>query len=140
MAINQLGQNSIQERFQQRKKALQRENIPQSDKEILDELIKERINKGLETPPVSSKERASLNDLSFLNPSTNVSTKPIVSQPEKDAYIQQELKQLVDVAVHKNIVEAVQTARKFGNAWLLDKLHDTLVNTYYKILKEKGVI
>ena len=136
MENNQLEQNLIKERFQQRKEALQKENISQPDKEILDELIKERINKGLESSPSSLQDKASLNNLSSLK----VSTAPTVPQPEEDAYVQQELEQLVDIAVHKNIIEAVQTARKFGNAYLLDRLHDTLVDAYYKILKEKGDI
>ena len=136
MALGQLEQNLIQKRFQQRKEALQKEHISQSDKEILDEVIRERMNKGLETAPVSLNNTASLNDSSSLQSSLI----PPIPQPENDAYIQEELKQLVEVAVHKNIKDAVQTARKLGNAYLLDKLHDTLVDTYYNLLKEKGDI
>ncbi len=44
------------------------------------------------------------------------------------------------MAFEENIPQAVKTALKTGNAFLIDKLRDTLADKYYQELKEKKLI
>ena len=50
------------------------------------------------------------------------------------------VKQLVDLALHKGVTHAVKVARKIDDFYVLDQMHDTLANTFYDALVEKGLI
>jgi hypothetical protein len=57
-----------------------------------------------------------------------------------DEEAQGKVDELVAIALKDNIPKAVTTALKTGNAFLIDKLHDTLVDKYYQELKRQKVI
>jgi hypothetical protein len=50
------------------------------------------------------------------------------------------VRQLVDVAMAKGLVHAVQVARKLGDFYVLDRMHDELAEKFYDALVERGVI
>ena len=56
----------------------------------------------------------------------------------KDLDEDRQMKMLVDLAFQQGIDKAVQAARATGQAYLIDKLHDTLVDELYYQLVEKG--
>jgi hypothetical protein len=47
---------------------------------------------------------------------------------------------LLDLVTQKGVPHAVAVARKMKNYYLLDRMHDELVDTFYQRLIEKGVI
>lgn len=61
-----------------------------------------------------------------------------ITRQMKDADIARQLIVLVDLARFKGVYYAVKIARKIGNAYLLDRLHDALVNDLYEdLIKNK---
>jgi len=89
----------------------------------------------------SGKEEPEQNfeDLSLLRKSapTKQQIKKITRQM-KDADIARQLVVLVDLARFKGVYYAIKIAKKLGNAYLLDRLHDTIVNDLYEeLIKNK---
>jgi hypothetical protein len=69
----------------------------------------------------------------------------IYSQDQKlpDEVIEEaniKLSELITIALEENIPRAVNTALKSGNAYLIDKLRDSLADKYYQELKDKKLI
>jgi len=126
----------IKNRFLEKKQVLSQEGLEvPSNKELLGEVVKERMEKGLETlPPQIEKEPQQLPHLP--SPPTPSGEERI----EKEAKDEERLKALAAVALENSIPQAVLAARKTGSDFLLDKLHDVLVDKYYQELKNKGVI
>jgi len=54
--------------------------------------------------------------------------------------IRRQLTVLVNLAVTKSVYYAVKVARKIGNAYLLDRFHDAVVNELYEELVKKKKI
>lgn len=68
---------------------------------------------------------------------TKVQIKKITRQM-KDADIAHQLVVLIDLARFKGVFYAIKIARKLGNAYLLDRLHDAIVNELYEdLIKNK---
>ena len=99
------------------------------DKELIRETIGERIEESLKNYPPAVEIQKSA-------PSATPSV-PISSDDEE---VQGKVNELVAIALKDNIPKAVLTALKTGNAFLIDKLHDTLVDKYYQELKGQKVI
>lgn len=58
----------------------------------------------------------------------------------KGANVQHQLTLLVNVALVKGVYYAIKLARKIGNAYLLDRLHDMIVNEFYEdLVKNKKI-
>ena len=120
----------IKERVLIKKEQLTREGLAvPEDKELISEAIQEEIDKSLKNYPSGVEIRK---------------VAPISSAPqeinEEQVEIQSKVKELVEIALTQNIPKAVTTALKTNNAYLIDKLHDTLVDKYYQILKNQKVI
>lgn len=61
-----------------------------------------------------------------------------ITRQMKDADIAHQLIVLVDLARFKGVYYAVKIAKKLGNAYLLDRLHDAIVNDLYEeLIKDK---
>lgn len=64
----------------------------------------------------------------------------IVDDQLKNTNIQHQLSMLVNLALTKSVYLAVRTARKIGNAYLLDRFHDIIVNELYEeLVKSKKI-
>lgn len=51
-----------------------------------------------------------------------------------------QVRQLVDLAMTKGVVHAVKVARRLGDFYVLDKMHDDLVSQFYEALVAKGLL
>ena len=122
----------LEQQLQEKKLALGgqeteiKEEIP-SDKEILHEIVKEKIRQNL--PAAAPSAFGS-------QPSQPVA--PLVEPP---SYLNPELKdkiqQLVSLAFNKSIDEAIKEASKTNNAALIDAFHDVIVDELYNALIER---
>ena len=119
----------IKERVLIKKEQLTREGmaVPE-DKELIRETIEEKIEESLKnySPSIVTA------------PTPIITTSVSVDEDEQEA--QNKVKELAKIALNDNISKAVTMALKTGNAYLIDKLHDTLVDKYYQILKNQKVI
>jgi glutamate dehydrogenase/leucine dehydrogenase len=92
---------------------------PEKGKEILGEAVRERI--AIAQPAALQQQVVAQN------------AKQIKAQP-KERHVQL----LTQMAFDKGIAEAVETAKKMDNPYLLDEFHDALVDELYKKLVEEG--
>ena len=130
----------IKERIQVKKEQLDRQGLSSSgEKELVTETIQERMEDSLrEMPP----------GMDVLKPDTEMKVpfpSQVVSQTDEssDSVIEEaniKLSELVDIAMEESIPKAVSTALKSGNAFLIDKLRDSLADKYYQELKNKKLI
>ncbi|MFA5392152.1 MAG: hypothetical protein WC306_00445 [Candidatus Paceibacterota bacterium] len=120
----------IKERVLIKKEQIAREGLTASeDKELIRETIGERMEESFKNyPPAVEVQK--------LTPSATLP----VSITQDDEEVQGKIDELVVIALKDNIPKAVTTALKTGNAFLIDKLHDTLVDKYYQELKRQKVI
>lgn len=120
----------IKERVLIKKEQIAREGLTASeDKELIRETIEERIEESFKNYPPAVEVQKS-----------TPSATPSVPMYSDDKEIQGKVDELVVIALKDNIPKAVTTALKTGNAFLIDKLHDTLVDKYYQELKRQKVI
>jgi len=130
----------IKERIEAKKEHLSREglSVPE-EKELVAETIEERMEESLrEMPP----------DMEVIKPEREKkpsfpSQIPSQIQEPADLIIEEaniKLSELVDMALEESIPKAVTTALKSGNAFLIDRLRDTLADKYYQVLKDKKLI
>ena len=130
----------IKERIQTKKEQLTRQglSVPE-EKELIAETVGERIEESLkEMPP----------GMDIIKPDKEDKVPfpaQITSQVQEssDSIIEEaniKLSELVGIAIEGNIPKAVSTALKSGNAFLIDKLRDSLADKYYQILKVKKLI
>jgi hypothetical protein len=102
---------------------------------------KEAIEKFKEMPAAAPSQEAS-------KPAAPQTAPPVAPAPPKSAPPKKEdlkdldedrqIKMLVDLAFQQGIDKAVQAARATGQAYLIDKLHDTLIDELHQQLVEKG--
>lgn len=90
-----------------------------------------------ETAKETSREKPEqkYEDLSMMRKvaPTKLQVKKITKQM-KDADIAHQLAVLVDLARFKGVFYAIKIAKKLGNAYLMDRLHDAIVNDLYEDL------
>lgn len=121
---------SLLERVLTKKDQLEREGLRIEDKELIRETIAEKIEDSLKNyPPLEQKQAA-----------TSFSPARSLPQAEDEEEIQHKINDLVEIAFQKGVEKAVTLALKSGNAYLIDKIHDILVDKYYNKLKEEKLI
>jgi len=133
----------IKERIQAKKEQLAKQELSVPEKkELVVETINERMEDSLkEMPP----------GMDVIKPDAEMKVpfpSQIVSQTDEDdkssdSVIEEaniKLSELVGIAMEESIPEAVTMALKSGNAFLIDKLRDSLVDKYYQELKNKKLI
>jgi hypothetical protein len=138
--MNQEELDFIKNRVQIKKEQLSREKleIPE-EKELVAETIEERMEDSL---------KETLPDIEMIQPEKDKKVpfpSDIYSQDKKlpDEVIEEaniKLSELIIIALEENIPRAVNTALKSGNAYLIDKLRDSLADKYYQELKDKKLI
>lgn len=117
---NQLEQDiaRIEQELATKREALAHEK---GDREILHEVVRERIHNVAPTPvPVTPTPAAD----------PNAATVP--------AEIHQKVQALVNVAFLKSVDEAIKEARATNNAAIIDAFHDLLVDELFTHLVERG--
>jgi len=130
----------IGDRIKIKKEQLSREKIEiPEEKELITEAIEERMEESLrDLPP----------EMDFLEPEKEKKAPfpaDLYAEDEipKNEVIEEaniKLSELIAIAFEENIPRAVKIALKTGNAFLIDKLRDSLADKYYEELKEKNLI
>lgn len=91
----------------------------------------------IETAREKGKEAAEqhFEDLSIARKAVPTKTQiKKITRQMKDADIARILVDLVNLARFKGVYYAIRIAKKYGNAYLLDRLHDAIVNDLYEEL------
>jgi len=120
----------LKERIEAKEEQLKQESlfVPEK-KELLIEAIEEKIEDSFRNlPPVSV--------LNFEEGRNKLERQNQADDFSEDAKV----KELTEMAFKEGIVKAVTVALKTSNAFLIDKLRDTLADKYYKALKERKLI
>ncbi len=126
----------IKNKFLEKKQILAQKGIETpSNRELLEGVIRERMENSGEQLTSSNEKKASVP----FTPSS-VSQSSFNKSENKADEAQNILQELVKTAIEKSIPQAVLEAKKMRNDFLLDRLHDVLVDKYYQMLKNKGVI
>lgn len=122
----------LEQQLQEKKLALggqetgAKEAIP-SDKEILHEIVGEKIQENIPAQPITPSSDAA-----------SVQPAPVVEPP---SYLSPELKdkiqQLINLVFSKSLDEAIKEASKTNNAALIDAFHDVIVDELYNALVER---
>lgn len=122
----------LEQQLQEKKLALggqeteAKDTMP-SDKEILHEIVKEKIQQNLPaTAPLPAVPQP-------LQPAAPVIEPPSYLNPE----FKEKIQQLVNLAFGKSIDEAIKEASKTNNAALIDAFHDVIVDELYNTLIER---
>ena len=135
----------IKERIEAKKEHLSREglSVPE-EKELVAETIEERMEESLrEMPPdmeVIKPEREKKPSFPSQIPSQVQEPADLITGVPIEEEANIKLSELVEMALEESIPKAVTTALKSGNAFLIDRLRDTLADKYYQVLKDKKLI
>ena len=133
----------IKERIQTKKEQLAKQelSVPE-EKELVVETINERMEDSLkEMPPGMDVIKPDV-EMKVPFPAQIVSQNNEDSE-SSDSVIEEaniKLSELVSIAMEESISRAVTMALKSGNAFLIDKLRDSLADKYYQELKNKRLI
>jgi hypothetical protein len=100
---------------------------------------KEALDKIREAPPEAPAQEAPRpSSVPSAPAAAPTSPAPPKKEELKDLNEDRQMKILVDLAFQQGIDKAVQAAKATGQAYLIDKLHDTLVDELHQQLIEKG--
>lgn len=123
---------TIPEKMQKSKEGEPKKN---DEKLSLDQEVLEK-----ERELVSETEKTS--ELPKIKPANDSVQKTVKKQTSsiKGFQRQRQVKILADLAIEKGVHYAVAMAKKMESAYVLDELHDTLVDELYKELKSKNLL
>ncbi|MGB9763313.1 MAG: hypothetical protein ACPLW7_04910 [Minisyncoccia bacterium] len=115
----------LKERIQIKEKQLESEGIETKETK---ELIKETINEKIESIFVNYPSEIKPQNIPEM----------VISARERNE--ERVVKELIEIALSKDIPRAVELALKTGNGFIIDTFRDRLTDVYYDQLKEKGII
>ncbi len=121
----------LEQQLQEKKSALGNQEtgtqeIMPSDKEILHEIVGEKIQEIIPEQPSEPQTAVPVQPAPTVEP-------PIYLSPE----LKDKIQQLINLAFSKSIDEAIQEAAKTNNAALIDAFHDVIVDELYNTLIER---
>lgn len=115
----------LEKKLAEKKKELrEKEGIEKHEKEIIKEIIREKIEQ-----PETFGPKPSTAPL----PQVVKKAKEIEEEPKE-----RQIQLLVDLAFEKGVSHAIDVARSLNSPYLLDEFHDTLVDELYNKLVEQG--
>ncbi|MGC8851803.1 MAG: hypothetical protein ACP5J8_01445 [Minisyncoccia bacterium] len=117
----------LKERIQIKEKQLESEGIETKETK---ELIKETINEKIESILVNYPSEIKPQNIPEM----------VISARERNENEEMVVKELIEIALSKDIPRAVELALKTGNGFIIDTFRDRLTDVYYDQLKEKGII
>lgn len=113
----------IKERIEKAREEIEKKPSPEEKEKIIKEEIKKYLVELQKTPsfapPLSSRDEL----------------KEIVKLERE-----QQIGVLISLVFEKGLEKAVSLAKALGNPAILDEFHDTLVDRYYQILVERGIL
>lgn len=105
---------------------------PEQEKQILHEIIIERIKQpGLGT---STQTGTTQQDQTQQQPISAAKPLPASTQSSDHAAV---VRTLVQMAVHEDLYKAAQLAYDTKNPYLIDQFHDTLVDEFFDMIKSE---
>ena len=111
----------LEKRLAEKKQELaEKQEFEKQDKDILREVVKERISQ----VKISTQPPA-----------------PHIVKKAKEIGVESKERQiqlLIDLVFQKGVEHAIEVARRLDNPYLLDELHDSLVDKLYNKLVEEG--
>lgn len=112
----------LEKKLAEKKQELtERKEGEKTEKELIKEIVKEKIEQTAISSPSATPQQIA------------TKTKEIAGEPKE-----RQIQLLVNLAFEKGIVQAVEVAKGLNNPYLLDELHDVLVDEYYNKLVEQG--
>lgn len=117
------------------------EDTPESVKEIKQMTAAKERPVAPEKPSSGVSEQAPVKSFAPISPAPTAAAPSAPSAPASggsDIDKERQLKILVDLAFSQGIDKAVEAAKATGDAYLIDKLHDTLADELREQLVEKG--
>lgn len=110
-----------------------------SQKEVIRETIKERM---AEAPIFSmpQKKTSPASNSKKPTPTPLVATGKVTAQDLGQLSKEKQLDILVGVAMTQSILESVSLAQAMNNPYIIDELHDVLVDKFYSELIKRGKI
>jgi hypothetical protein len=110
-----------------------------SEKEFVKETIKERMS---EAPIFSAPQKSvtSAKKSAQTTPTPLVATGKVTVQDLQQLSKEKQLDILVGIAMTQSIPESVSLAQATDNPYILDELHDVLVDKFYSELVKRGKI
>jgi hypothetical protein len=119
----------LERKLEEKKREMaQREIAPREEKEILREVLRERVE---EVTPGRPKDTGILSGIPHVPPLTEELQKKADEVKTKER--EEQVRNLVELALSKSIEDAVKVAQQ-ATPYLLDELHDHLVDDYYEKL------
>lgn len=113
----------LKERLEKLERELEKEIAPEAKKEMVKQEIKNYLQELQQTP-------------SFAPPPASRDEVKEIEKLEKN----QQIGALISLVFEKGLEKAVSLARALDNPAVLDEFHDTLVDKYYQMLLEKGIL
>jgi hypothetical protein len=102
------------------KKSEIKELGPEKEKEILKEALSQHIERIQSITPAQQQAITR------------------AAQQIKDQPKERQIQLLINLAFEKSVIEAIEVAKGLDNPYLIDELHDTLVDKLYNKLVEEG--
>jgi hypothetical protein len=126
----------LERRLAEKKAQLSEKKEPFLEKEVAREVIRERVAEHLAAPAVlPAVKKSPAKTPSPLVPPAKISLSVLKKTPRE-----KQLQILLGVAFKDSIPEAVVLAEKLDSPYLLDAMHDALVDKFYEELVRRGKI
>jgi len=106
---------------EKKQELIEKKETGKHEKEIIKEIIKEKVEAAA-VAPASTPQTQTIKKI-----------KEIAGEPKE-----RQVQLLVNLALEKGIIQAVEVAKGLDNPYLLDELHDVLADKYYNKLVEEG--
>lgn len=116
---------ALEQKLEAKKRELQEQGTAVEEKDVFREILKEHISKSRLSPSAP----AGLPAVQPLPPHLKPQADDLQKKEEREAQV----KQLVEIALTRNIQDAVKVAEQ-ATPYLLDELHDHLVDDFYEKL------
>ena len=130
MNFNQPGFEQVKVLYTNKKDSYEKNHIEtKNDKEIMKETINDIFEKEINKAPLMDKNVNAQSFTVFAN-----------DYDDDEKRTNKILESLVKVAFEKGISIAIELSRKTSNAYLIDRLHDILVDRFYEELLKQNKI
>jgi len=129
-AFNQPGFEQVKVLYDEKKTSYEKNHIEaKNDKEIFKEAINDIFEKEINKMPIADKNVQVQSFSVFAN-----------DDDDDEKRTNKVLEALVKIAFEKGIALAIQMSRKTSNAYLIDRLHDILLDRFYEELLKQNKI
>jgi len=132
--LNFKGVRQVEKYITEKQKLENKEASRNFSKEMIREAIESIIEQELSKLPKEDVDVVGDANASSVLSSNSYNPTWLTDQGKKQAEVM--LSKLVDIALTKGVTQAVKASLKTKNAYLIDKLHDVLIDKFYEILSQ----